>query len=67
MAFRRIFYCHVAVLHLSLILRIGGDLTGSFSAYRCGGLLGVVALAMFLAASLYGMAAGQSQARAPSA
>jgi hypothetical protein len=67
MAFRRVFYYHVAVLHLSLILRIAGDLTGSFSAYRSGGLLGVVALAMFLAASLYGMAAGQSEARASSA
>ena len=67
MAFRGVFYCHVVVLHLSLILRIAGDLTGSFSTYRCGGLLGVIALLMFIADSLYGMAAGQREARALSA
>ena len=67
MAFRRVFYCHVAVLQMSLILRIAGDLTGSFSAYRCGGLLGLIALLMFLANSLYGMAAGRREARASSA
>jgi hypothetical protein len=64
MAFRRVFYCHVALLHLSLILRIVGDLTGSFSVYRCGGLLSVIALLMFLADSLYGMVASQREAKA---
>ncbi len=67
MAFRRVFYCHVVVLHISLILRIAGDLTGSSSAYRCGGLLGGIALLMFLADSLYGMASSQHRARASSA
>lgn len=64
MAFRRVFYCHVVLLHVSLILRIAGDLTGSFSVYRCGGLLSVIALLMFLADSLYGMAAGRHEAKA---
>jgi hypothetical protein len=64
MAFRGVFYYHVVLLHLSLILRIAGDLTGSFSAYRCGGLLSVIALLMFLADSLYGMVIGQREARA---
>jgi hypothetical protein len=64
MAFRRVFYCHVVLLHLSLIVRIAGDLTGSFSAYRWGGLLSVIALLMFLADSLYGMVAGQREAKA---
>jgi hypothetical protein len=67
MAFRVVFYCHVVVLHLSLILRIAGDLTGSSSAYRCGGLLGVIALLMFIADSLYGMASCQHEAGASSA
>jgi hypothetical protein len=64
MAFRRVFYCHVVLLHVSLLLRIAGDLAGSFSTYRCGGLLSVIALLMFLADSLYGMAAGRREAKA---
>ena len=64
MAFRRVFYYHVVLLHFSLILRVAGDLTGSFSAYRCGGLLSVIALLMFLADSVYGMAVGQREAKA---
>jgi len=66
MAFRRVFYGHVVLLHVSLILRIAGDLAGSFSAYRCGGLLSVIALLMFLADSLYGMVVGQREPRAAS-
>jgi hypothetical protein len=66
MAFRRVFYYHVVLLHFSLVLRVAGDLTGSFSAYRCGGLLSVIALLMFLADSVYGMAVGQREAKASS-
>ncbi|MGH8012866.1 MAG: hypothetical protein ACREQ4_10240, partial [Candidatus Binataceae bacterium] len=49
MPYRRAFYVHVILLHLSLLLRIvGGDLFGSFQAYQWGGLLNVVTLLVFL-------------------
>jgi hypothetical protein len=64
LAFRRLFYVHVLLLHLSLVWRIMGDLTGSFGAFRWGGLLSVTALLMFMADSVYGMVAGQREAKA---
>ncbi len=42
--YRRAFYVHFMLLHLSLALQIGGDLYGSYPAYRWGGLLNVLAL-----------------------
>jgi hypothetical protein len=47
--FTRAFYAHVIVIHLALLLRIGGDLIGSFAAYQWGGMLSVVALLVFVA------------------
>lgn len=64
LAFRRLFYVHVLLLHVSLVWRVAGDLTGSFLAFRRGGLLTVCALLMFLAASVYGMVAGRREAKA---
>jgi hypothetical protein len=61
--FRRVFYVHLALLHVGLALRIGGDLAGSFDAARWGGLLNATAIALFLLATL-GSAA---LARRPSA
>jgi hypothetical protein len=48
MEFSRRFYLHLALLHLSLILRILGDLTLSLPARQWGGLLNVIALLLFL-------------------
>ena len=64
LAFRRLFYVHVSLLHVSLAWRVAGDLTGSFLAFRRGGLLTVFAMLMFLAASVYGMVAGRREAKA---
>lgn len=50
--FHRIFYAHVALLHLSLIARVGGDLVGNFALRRLGGLLNVAAMLLFLALTL---------------
>ena len=47
--FRRPFYVHVALLHLSLLLRITGDLADRWPERRWGGLLNAAALALFLA------------------
>ncbi|MFQ5858633.1 MAG: hypothetical protein ACE5LU_23785 [Anaerolineae bacterium] len=49
MAFRSAFYVHLALLHVSLLLRVAGDLTGWLPARQWGGLLNVVALLLFLA------------------
>lgn len=60
--FRRGFYIHVIILHLSLLLRIvGGDLIGSLQAYQWGGLLNVFALLVFLVNTAYALASGIHQ------
>jgi hypothetical protein len=46
--FSRVFYAHVVLLHLSLLPRIGGDLSGSIAAYKWGGMFNVVALFAFM-------------------
>lgn len=42
------FYAHLILLHLSLILRVAGDLTVSMSLRRWGGLLNETAIVLFL-------------------
>ncbi len=46
--YRPIFYLHSVLLQLSLLLRVGGDLAGSYPAYKWGGLLNAVALLLFV-------------------
>ena len=47
--YRPAFYLHVGVLHVSLILRLVGDLVDSLGRWRAwGGLLNTVALLLFL-------------------
>ncbi len=60
--YRRAFYAHVALLHASLAQRIGGDLWGSYLAYRWGGLLNVVAVVMFVANTARAVALSRSVA-----
>lgn len=62
LAFRPVFYSHVVLLHLSLLVRIGGDLAGSYSLYLWGGLLNVVAVLAFVANSGYGVILGTQRA-----
>lgn len=58
LVFRPVFYSHLAFLHFSLLVRIGGDLTGSYPLYLWGGLLNVVAVLMFVANSGCGIILG---------
>jgi hypothetical protein len=51
--FRPRFYGHLGVLHLSLLLRVGGDLAGWWPGRSWGGLLNGVALGLFLANTGY--------------
>ena len=46
--FQNIFYLHAALLHLSLIIRIAGDLSLSLSLQRWGGLLNAGAILLFV-------------------
>lgn len=46
------FFVHVAVLHVGLVLRVGGDLTGWLPGRQWGGVLGGAALALFLVATV---------------
>ena len=49
MPFQPAFYAHLLLLHLSLLLRVGGDLSGSEPAQQWGGLLNGAAILIFLA------------------
>ncbi|MFN3928718.1 MAG: hypothetical protein ACK4OK_03690, partial [Thermoflexus sp.] len=46
--FSRALYLPLALLHLSLLLRLAGDLGGIFEVRRWGGLLNGVAILLFL-------------------
>ncbi len=47
--FQPAFYAHLALLHLSLLLRVVGDLAGWLPGRQLGGLLNVIAILLFLA------------------
>lgn len=49
MPFRNTFYAHLVLLHLSLLLRVGGDILNSPFVQEWGGMLNVIALLLFLA------------------
>jgi hypothetical protein len=59
--YRAAFYLHSALLHVSLGLRLGGDLTGSYPAYRWGGLLNAITLLVFVGNSARAIASGRRQ------
>jgi hypothetical protein len=63
LAFMRDFYLHLGLLHLSVALRVGGDLSGSAPAQQWGGLLNVLAILLFLANTLRAEMAGERQRR----
>lgn len=59
--FRRAFYIHLAILHLSLIARIGGDLLVIDPLRSWGGLLNAAAMVLFLYNTLTAALDGPSQ------
>jgi hypothetical protein len=63
--YRRAFYLHTTLLHLSLALRIGGDLFGAYTAYQWGGLLNVLAVLVFVGNSATAIALGRSRLERP--
>jgi hypothetical protein len=61
-----LFYAHLALLHVGLVVRIvGGDLLGDAGAFRLGGTLNVLALLAFLVVSVASAVIGAAARRAP--
>jgi hypothetical protein len=52
-SFYRVFYIHLALLHLSLVLRMIGDLAAWHTVRMWGGLLNEVAIVLFLGMTIY--------------
>jgi len=61
--YRRAFYVHSALLHLSLLLRICGDLWAAYAAYQWGGLLNAIALLVFVGNTGHAVASGIMRSR----
>ncbi len=59
MPFQGLFYVHLVVLHLSLFLRLGGDLALWSASRMWGGLLNAVAILIFLANNIRAVRIGQ--------
>ncbi len=51
--YRSRFYAHLALLHLSLLVRVASDLGGWLAGRRWGGLLNEVAIVLFLASTVW--------------
>jgi hypothetical protein len=49
------FYVHLSILHLSLLIRIVGDVSGQMDVRRWGGLLNEVAIVLFLGMTVYSL------------
>ncbi|MBI2986762.1 MAG: hypothetical protein HYY45_08345 [Deltaproteobacteria bacterium] len=58
MPFRRAFYIHVGLLHVSLMLRVGGDLGQWQLGTKWGGLLNALTILLFLANNVRSVKAG---------
>ena len=58
------FYLPLALLHLSLVVRLAGDATARFDWTRIGGMLNALALAAFIASTASAVARGGASAAA---
>lgn len=63
--FRTTFYAHLVLLHLSLLLRLVGDLAGWSTGRLWGGLLNGLVLLLFLANSAYSALGATAHAAPP--
>jgi hypothetical protein len=64
MAYTPRFYSHLILLHLSLVLRVAGDLLPWYEARLWGGMLNVLVLLLFMANTVLAVRAGQRAERA---
>jgi hypothetical protein len=56
--YRPAFYVHLILLHLSLVVRMYGDLMNQFEVRRWGGLLNEIAILLFLGMTVYSIIKG---------
>ena len=63
MLYRPIFYIHVVLLHLVLLLRVGGGLTAEIVPRNVGGLLSAVVLIIFVLNTVLAIRAHAREAR----
>ena len=61
-AYGRSFYAHLALLHASLALRVGGDLAGWWALRRWGALLNAAAILLFLATTARSVGPARAEA-----
>jgi hypothetical protein len=59
--FHRVFYVHLILLHLSLLLRVGSDLTGWLPGRQWGGLLNVLVLLLFIGSTAVAVRRGRAR------
>jgi hypothetical protein len=59
MPFQHSFYAHLTLLHVSLMLRVGGDLLDWGVWWRWGGLLNALAILLFLANNIRSVRSGR--------
>lgn len=59
--FRRFFYLHLALLHVSLLLRVAGDLAGWMPGRSWGGTLNALAILLFLFATVSSVLRGEKR------
>ena len=59
--YKEIFYLHLALLHVSLFIRLAGDLAGSLAARQWGGLLNEAALILFVAMTIVSLRQAKSK------
>ena len=58
--YRPFFYAHVALLHVSLVLRMVGDLGGGLYVRQRGGMLNAVAILLFLGSTIASVRIGRA-------
>jgi hypothetical protein len=63
--FRTWFYGHLGLLHLSLVVRVAGDLASQAAWRRWGGLLNAAAVLLFLAGTVAAVAGRRAAEGAP--
>lgn len=59
--FQRGFYTHLVLLHLSLLIRLVGDLASQLEIRRWGGFLNEVAILLFLVTTVYALIGSRNQ------
>lgn len=57
--FYKVFYSHLVLLHLSLLIRLIGDIGGQIEIRKMGGLLNEVAILLFLGIAVYSILQGR--------